>query len=151
MRGDGVFDNVHHRDGLALQGDLALADPRDVEEIVNQPSHVDHLSLDHLKIGRPGTNFTDRGLLHQLQGVANRREWIAQLMRQHGEEFIFPAVRLLECVLGGLAFRDILDDSDDHLERSRFGPDGESTIPDPTQLSIGANDSIFVGGCFAAF
>ena len=74
-----------------LQG--AVRDARNIEQVVEQQRHVLHLALDHiagpalLRVG--GVLVARDG-----GGLTDRRQRIAQLMRQRREEFVLAAVGL---------------------------------------------------------
>ncbi len=77
---------------LALHANLSLRDARDVEQIVDEADHVLRLPLDDRL--RPQRLLGPR--LHALQdedAVADRRERIAQLVREHAQEVILALVR----------------------------------------------------------
>ena len=73
------------------QLDLAPRDAGHVEQIVDQPGQMFHLTLDDL-LGPCGFFVGEMRHLQQPDGVADRREGISQLMGEHGEEFILAAV-----------------------------------------------------------
>ena len=75
---------------LAPQLELALGDARDVQQVVEQPGHV------ALALGSPVATV-QRGVVELRRGgdlrrVADRRQRIAQLVRQRREEFVLAAV-----------------------------------------------------------
>ena len=62
---------------------------------------VDHVARhDHALLG--GADAA-----HELHGVADRRERVAQLVRQHGEELVLAPVRVLQLFLGLARARDL--------------------------------------------
>ena len=80
---------------LAAQIDVAARDARDVQQVVDQPREVLHLPLDH--VARPGElRIGQRAPAHDLDRVADRRERIAQLVREHGEELVLVPVGFLQ-------------------------------------------------------
>ena len=94
-----------------LKVDLALADARDVDQVVHQPGQLLNLTIDHIRellelgIG-PAFDAED------LNGVTDRGERVAQLMPQHRQELILAAVCFLDGVqpapLGTCRCRDRL-------------------------------------------
>ena len=97
-----VLDDLAELDGLAVQRDLALRDARHVEQIVDEAGEVRDLPLDDL--AHPGdARVVRRHLVEHLRGRDDRRERIAQLVRQHREELVLAPVRFLELLLGRLA------------------------------------------------
>ena len=93
-RGDGAdrrldrFREVHRH---ALQHDLAGDRAADVEQVVHQARHVHHLALDDAG----GAQRHGFGLVHQrerMHRALDGAERIAQLVRQHGEEFVLRTV-----------------------------------------------------------
>src|SRR5436190_8475982 len=99
-------DDLGELDRLLLQHDLALADARDVEELVHQPRELRHLAVDHVA-------RHDQALLgggdapHELHGVLDRRERIPQLVREHRQELVLAAVRVLQLFLRLPGARDL--------------------------------------------
>ena len=90
----GVSEEGRKVEPLGAKVDLSPRDAGDVEEILQQVSHVACLAVDDL------TDALEAGLL-QLQllqdddRVPNGGEWVAQFVGEHGEELIFAAVGLL--------------------------------------------------------
>ena len=72
-----------------LHLNLAARDPGDVEQIVHQPNQVLHLALDHLQ-RLPGVTVALQ--LQQLKGGHDGRERIAELVAEHGQEFVLGAI-----------------------------------------------------------
>ena len=99
-------DDLGELDRLLLQHDLALADPRDVEELVHQPRELRHLAVDH--VARHDEALLGGGdAAHELHGVLDRRERIPQLVREHRQELVLAAVRVLQLLLGLARARDL--------------------------------------------
>ena len=106
---DGQLDHRLQLDRLLLEHDLAAGDPRDVEQVVDHPRHLLDLVLDHLD--RPLEVGAAQALdLHDLDGVADRGQGIAQLVGEHGEELVLAPVGLPEGLLHALAIVDVGDD-----------------------------------------
>ena len=76
-----------------LKPDLASADARDVEQVVDQPGQVLDLAIDHgIRASRLLTAWD--GSSQHIQTVANRRQRVAQFVREHGHELVLAPVRL---------------------------------------------------------
>ena len=98
-----IVRDVH---ALGHQHDLAARDARHVEQVVDQPDHVLELPLDDA--ARPDDLRILRLALHEhVRGIAQRRQRIAQLVRQHRQELVALDHRLLEHVLGARALADL--------------------------------------------
>ncbi len=90
---DGALEHRAEVDGLLAQLDAAPRHARDLHEIVDEPDEVVHLALEHLVDLRGGGRVEPRRA-QDLQAVANRRERIAQLVSERGEELVLAPVRL---------------------------------------------------------
>ena len=73
----------------------AVRDARDIEQIVEQQRHVLHLALDHI-VGPALLRVGGVLVARDGGGLADRRQRIAQLMRERREEFVLAAVGLDE-------------------------------------------------------
>src|SRR5207245_6616654 len=75
--------------------DLASADARQVQQVVDQPAQVLRLPVDDvpfpLELGI-GRSFDAK----ELDGIADGREWVAQLMRQNRQELVLAPVGLCQ-------------------------------------------------------
>ena len=83
---------------LASQFDLAARDARDVQQIVDQPCQVIHLPLDDGR--RAGAGLVAVRRVEQRQRVADRRQRVAQLVREDGDELVLAMVGLGEACVG---------------------------------------------------
>src|SRR2546430_11241559 len=72
---------------------LFRSDPRDVEQIVEQPRHVPRLPFDHLAGFLTGAVLPPGGV-EQPRRAQNRRQRIAQLVREHRQELDRKSTRL---------------------------------------------------------
>nr|GEU28581.1 hypothetical protein [Tanacetum cinerariifolium] len=88
---DGVRHDGGHRQRRARDGDQAARHARHVQQVVDQARHVVHLA--HHDAGR-AVHRLGRGVAaaQQLGAGADGRERVAQLVRQHGQEFILALV-----------------------------------------------------------
>ncbi len=87
---------VDHRceiDRLLTQLDLAQRDSGHFHQVVDQPRHVADLPIHHLQDTRPA--LAELRQPQHADRVADRRERIAQLMREHREERVLAPVGFL--------------------------------------------------------
>jgi hypothetical protein len=84
---DRARHHVAQLDRMPFDHDLALRDAADVEQVVDEPRQVRDLPLDHAG-GPPHAVGRERRRQQQVRGVADRRERIAQLVREHREELV---------------------------------------------------------------
>ena len=81
--------------GSRLQRDLALADARDVEQVLDQARQLRDLAVGD--VGGPGQlRLGRREPADHLERGADRRERVAQLVREHRQELVLAPVRLLQ-------------------------------------------------------
>jgi hypothetical protein len=90
-----AIDRRGELDAFLAQGQLSPADATYVEQVVDDPDHLSELALHHC------ARMLDRASIacfepHDLQRVADRRQWIAQLVRERGEKFVLAAIRFLQ-------------------------------------------------------
>jgi hypothetical protein len=78
-----------------LQRDHAARDARDVEQIVDETHEMLHLTLDDLACPH-ALWLSEIAAAQQLDRGADRRQWIAQLVSEDGEELVLAAVGFLE-------------------------------------------------------
>jgi hypothetical protein len=79
--------------GLRPQFQLAAAHARHVEQVVHQPHHVRELAVHHVaRARRHRRQFAHPA--QDLQPRADRRQRIAQLVRERGDEFVLAPVGL---------------------------------------------------------
>src|SRR5690606_12177253 len=72
----------------------------------------------------------------QLRGRRQRRERIAQLMREHREKLVLAPVRALERLLRKLALRDVDDRADIALELAAGAEARRRSLQNPTILAV---------------
>ena len=70
---------------------------------MTESRHVRHLPLEHLALPLEGPRVPH---LHQLQGGQGRREWIPELVPQHGQELVLRLVRAFGFGPGGVSAAD---------------------------------------------
>ena len=83
----------------APQVHLAARDAGDVEHVVDEADEMPGLALDD---GALPFQLAVPALPHQVQGGGDGRQRVAELVAQHGQEFVFGAARRLEGALAGL-------------------------------------------------
>ena len=112
---DRLLDDGGEQHGLSPEGDLAVRDTRDVEQVVHQAGEVAHLSVRHvhevLAVGHVELEQVERG--------AQRGEGIAELVGQHREELVLATIgigelgrALFELFGQTLALGDVRADAD---------------------------------------
>jgi hypothetical protein len=65
-----------------------------IEQIVNESHQLNHLAIDHVDSGVSGRSRSHCLPPLEVQRVTNRGQRVAQLVRQHREEFVLAAIRL---------------------------------------------------------
>ena len=78
-------------DPLGAEPDLAVRQPGDVQQVVDQPGHVPDLPLDHVA-GELDEGRVVGRLPQDVDRVEHRGQGVAQLVGEHGEELILAAV-----------------------------------------------------------
>ncbi len=117
---DRFFDDGARRHARLAQRDQATRHARDVEQIVHQPRHVAHLAADDgAALVHPAR--IDVAEPEQLGRGADRRERIAQLVREHRQEFILAAVGLHQLFFNQLAVGDVAEERRDAAVLGRIG------------------------------
>jgi hypothetical protein len=94
-RFDGATGGVAQVDVFAAQVGFAARDARNVEQVVDEAGQQPHLTVHHLARVLESRRVVRREL-HHFQAVANRRQRVAQLVRQHRQEFILSAIGLAQ-------------------------------------------------------
>ena len=109
----GVGDDHGHIDHFLLEPDLAPGDPGDLQQIVHKLRQLLDLVVDHVASPAKGRVFRP-ALLHDLDGVADRGQGIAQLVAEHRQELVLAGVGLgqlagvrAKLVLQPLSFREV--------------------------------------------
>ena len=87
LRGfDGALDDRAQIDALLAQRQLAAGNAAHVHQVIDQPHQLRDLTLHHA--GRVAGGFRQRLHPQDRRHVAQRRERIAKLVRERGEEFV---------------------------------------------------------------
>ena len=109
--------------GLGLEADLAPCDPRDVQQVVDQAGEVLDLPIDHV-LGPFEVVFRLQ-LAEELSRVADRRQGVAKLVGEHGQELILAAFGLQtarpRCRFSSVMSRPIFEAPMIRPEASRIG------------------------------
>ena len=92
---DAAVDRVGQLQPLLAKLDLPPHDPRHVQQVVDQPDQVLHLLLHHVP-GPRGRLAVAALHAQQVQAAADRGQRVAQLVGEHGEEFVLAAVGVLD-------------------------------------------------------
>src|ERR1043166_9338836 len=134
-----------HVERLPVERDRGVRDARDVEQVVDQAGDLRGLAMKHfahpLLIGVGG--LLER---EQVERIVDRRERIAQLVREHCEELARAALGLLQ-PFGPLAVGDVAD----HVRvahqhplvvvegaHDQVGPEGGAVLAQPRALDLEA-------------
>ena len=115
---DRLGDHVREVEVLAVELDPAAGDPRDIEQVVDEPDDVTDLARDHRALALERLGIAQ---LHQLEGGQDRGERVAELVAEHREELVLRAIGDLGLgagLLDPLACADLLA----HVERERHHP-----------------------------
>ena len=91
------FDREGHDgrdvDGLFLKPDLAAGYPGNLQQVVDQLGHLAHLVVDDVA-GPAQVGVVRTELLHDLDGIADRGQRVAQLVTQHRQKLVLARVGL---------------------------------------------------------
>ena len=92
----GVLGEAGEVDGREPEGDPAALEPGDVEQVVDEPLHVQELAVeDRVDLGPGGRVAADEG-----GAVGHGRQGVAELVGEHRQVFVLAAVGLAEPGLG---------------------------------------------------
>ena len=86
---DGDADDFGDVDRFELELDLPVRDPRHVEKVVDQAAQLLDLAIEH--VPRPFDLRRIPGAQH-VNGIGDRRQRIAELVREHRQELVLPPV-----------------------------------------------------------
>ena len=87
---DGAVEDRGRVEHVPPELDLPAGDAGDVQQVVDEPRQVLHLPRDDLH--RPVDVLPVRRLWPTVDGVADGRERVPQLVGEHGEELVLPLV-----------------------------------------------------------
>src|SRR4029434_9728795 len=121
-----------------LELELSTSDARYVEQVIEQQRHTLHLACDDF-----ATPFAlavlRRVRIEDAHGIADRSEWIAQLMRQRGQELILAAVGLEQRALGVREAADIEMYARPSLDATGLVADGHALREDRMIFPVDAH------------
>ena len=128
-------------DVVLLELELASRDARHVEQVIEQQRHALHLAGNDLAppFALP---VVGRVRIEYAHGIADGREWIAQLMRQRGEEFVLAAVGLEQRALGVLQAADVEIDAGPALDAPGLVADGHALREDGVVFAVDAHHAV---------
>jgi hypothetical protein len=133
---DRALDHRGERHATLAELEAIAADAADIEQIVEQPRHLPDLALDHvaqrveLRIGRPFR-------AQHVQGVEDRRERVAQLVRQRGEELVLAAIRVAQGVGGDPLVVDVDRGPHPLRDAALLVADRNTDSPEPAVFTVG--------------
>ena len=122
-------------DHFALQLDAALRDPGHVQQVVEQSTKMHGLPLDDAD-ERPLTLVLYESR-QQLRGVGDRRDRIAQLVREHGEKLVLAAIGVFQRRLQAALLRDVLSGADYMIRARCEQRDHEMAVGELTLVAHG--------------
>jgi len=93
---DGLPGELDEIEPRPLQLDLVARDAGDVEQVVDHARELADLAVDD--VPRPLRGVGPRGVLDHVQAAADRRQRVAQLVRQHGDELALAPIGLAQLV-----------------------------------------------------
>src|ERR1700686_1825780 len=105
---DRARDDGRQLNPLAMDSNLATSDARHIEQIVHQFRQMSELPLNDLACPNE-LHRRQLRIAHQLHGIVDRRQWIAQLVRQHRQELIFMAIGLAQCAIEPFELAGLFD------------------------------------------
>ena len=124
---------------LHPQRQLAPGQPRDVEQVVEQPRHLLGLPADDA-VAPGDLGIARLEMAQHVDGVADRRQRIAQLVRQGGDEVVLLLVGDAQDLLGLLALADVHDDAEGPHRPALLVVFGLAAVADPDVAAVGAAD-----------
>jgi hypothetical protein len=136
------FTRAQH---LPAQLDLSRRQPPDIEQVVDQTGHLGELPVDDVATVAQGGTL-ERLQLHDRDRVANRRQRVAQLVREHRQELAHTAARTLQ-LFQAAAVRHVprdLCESDQlpagavHRGDDRIGPEQRAVLANAPALGFKA-------------
>ena len=104
--GDRALQHGDEIERFHAQLDAPAIDARHVEEIVHHPGKLLALVVDHVR-GPPGAFQVPGPLVADLHRVPDGVERVAQLMTEHGEEFVLPLRFLADRLFRLFPFGDV--------------------------------------------
>ena len=94
---DRFFDRFADLDSFKPQLNLASHQTRDIKQIIDEAGHVARLPVNRIeRLGWARSQFDHP---EDLDCIPNRCQWIAQLVSQHGQEFVLASISLPRLVV----------------------------------------------------
>ena len=94
---DGALQHRHQVGGFGPEFDLASVDAGDVEQVVDQARQLAYLALYQVqRLAQASAGVCLFAQPQHAERIADRRQRIAQLMRQRGQEHVLGTIRLLQ-------------------------------------------------------
>jgi hypothetical protein len=126
---DSISGRAVEIDRFHLEIEASAGDSRNIQKIIEQQRHSVHLPRNDRP--RPLALFLlDVIRLEKLHGMADRSQWIAQLVRECGEELILAPVRFAQRLFRALEPADVEIDAGPAGNVSGFSPDGNTLSED---------------------
>ena len=122
---------------LALQRDQAARDARDVQQVVDQAASCARTWRPMIWLVWRTRASSSLRHLQQLGGRADRRQRVAQFVRQHGQEFVLAAVGDLQLLLRFAALGDVAEEERDAAVERAVGADFASMSARPSGSGAG--------------
>ena len=91
---------------LFAELDVAPADARHVQKILNQPAEVTDLPLDHRQL-MAGPVSAASCLLQEIEGRLNRSQRIAKLVREDSQKLLLAAVGVAKLLFSQLSLSEV--------------------------------------------
>ena len=128
---------------LEAQCERLVHHARDIEQVFQQTGHLRDLTVHH--VAAPvALGGVDAGHAQQAQRVADRRQRVAQLVRQHGDEIVLAAVGLVQRQFGQLACGDVHRHAVVAQRQVVGAVLGLAVVVDPHQPAVGVHHAKFM-------
>jgi hypothetical protein len=140
---DGALDHLRDVDAIALQLDVATVDAREVQQVVDDFGEPRALPLDDVLCAR-GTRVVARGNpLEKLDRAADRRQRIAQLVRERREKRALALFEIADRRRGLLALGDVDARADIAVEPAIAVETRYTVVEQPAVLAVAAPQPVF--------
>src|SRR5271157_1298975 len=132
---DRLCDHSGQLHQFLAQFDLAPADARNVQQIINQSLEVLDLPLDHRQFPI-GPGSASPRLLQQVDSRLDRSQGVAKLMRQDSQKLFLAAVGLPQLLLDPLSVGDVNTRADVPGENAIWGEPWNPVVQDPAVFAV---------------